>query len=58
MTYLNQETGQDYSIVIGYGYNTENDDADYQSGDEFHIDYVSKQFLNMVVSGGVVWRRH
>lgn len=39
-TYLNQETGQDYSVVVGYGYNTENDDTDYQSGDEFHIDYV------------------
>jgi len=46
MTYLNQETGQDYSIVIGYGYNSENDDTDYQSGDEFHIDYVINQFLS------------
>ncbi len=46
MTYLDQETGQDYSIVIGYGYNTENDDTDYQSGDEFHIDYVLNQFLS------------
>jgi len=46
MTYLDQETGQDYSIVIGYGYNSENDDTDYQSGDEFHIDYVINQFLS------------
>ena len=46
MTYLDPETGQDYSIVIGYGYNSENDDTDYQSGDEFHIDYVINQFLS------------
>jgi len=46
MTYLNPETGQDYSVVIGYGYNSENDDTDYQSGDEFHIDYVINQFLS------------
>jgi hypothetical protein len=46
MTYLDPETGQDYSIVIGYGYNSENGDTDYQSGDEFHIDYVINQFLS------------
>ena len=45
-TYLNPETGQDYSVVVGYGYNTENEDTDYQSGDEFHIDYVVNQFLS------------
>ena len=46
MTYLDQETGQDYSIVIGYGYNDKNDDTDYRSGDEFHVDYVINQFLS------------
>ena len=45
-TYLNQETGQDYSVVIGYGYNTENDDTDYKSGDEAHMDFVLNQFLS------------
>ena len=45
-TYLNPETGQDYSVVLGYGYNTENDDTDYQSGDEVHLDYTINQFLN------------
>ena len=52
-TYLNQETGQDYSVVVGYGYNTENDDTDYQSGDEFHIDYVFNQFLSESLAIGV-----
>jgi hypothetical protein len=46
MTYLNEETGQDYSLVLGYGYNAENDDTNYQSGDEVHIDYVVNQFLS------------
>jgi hypothetical protein len=53
MTYLDQESGQDYSVVIGYGYNTENDDTDYQSGDEWHIDYVLNQFLSDSLAVGL-----
>lgn len=53
MTYLDQETGQDYSVVIGYGYNTKNDDTDYQSGDEWHIDYAINQFLTESLAVGV-----
>ena len=45
-TYFNAETGQDYSIVVGYGYNTENEDTDYKSGDEFHVDVVLNQFFS------------
>ncbi len=52
-TYLNQETGQDYSVVVGYGYNTENNDTDYQSGDEFHIDYIFNQFLSESLAVGI-----
>jgi hypothetical protein len=52
-TYLNQGTGQDYSVVVGYSYNTENDDTDYQSGDEFHIDYVFNQFLSESLAIGL-----
>jgi hypothetical protein len=46
VTYLNEETGQDYSINIGYNYNTENPDTDYQTGQELHIDYMINQFLS------------
>ncbi|MGI9263344.1 MAG: SphA family protein [Gammaproteobacteria bacterium] len=53
VTYFNEETGQDYSVVAGYGYNTENDDTDYQTGDEFHIDVVLTQFLSESVGIGV-----
>ena len=45
-TYLNEETGQDYSINIGYTYNTENSDTDYQTGQEVHVDYMINQFLS------------
>ena len=42
VTRTNPETGQDYSVVVGYGYNTENDDTDYQSGDEVHLDLIDE----------------
>ena len=45
-TYLDEEKGRDYSIVVGYGYNTENSDTDYQSGDEIHADFVLNQFFS------------
>jgi hypothetical protein len=53
-TYLNPETGQDYSVVVGYSYNTENNDTDYHSGDEFHIDYVFNQWLSESMAIGVL----
>jgi hypothetical protein len=46
VTYLNEKTGQDYSINIGYNYNTENSETDYQTGQEIHIDYMINQFLS------------
>jgi hypothetical protein len=52
-TYLNEESGQDYSIVLGYGYNTENKDTNYQSGDEIHADFVFNQFLTESFAVGV-----
>ena len=53
-TYLNEDTGQDYSVVVGYGYNTENDDTDYQSGDEIHLDFVLNQFLTESFGIGII----
>lgn len=46
VTYLNLETGQDYSVNIGYNYNTENTDTEYQTGQEIHIDFMINQFLS------------
>ena len=52
-TYLNEKTGQDYSINIGYNYNTENQDTDYQTGQEIHLDYMVNQFLSESFALGV-----
>ena len=52
-TYLNEDTGQDYSLVLGYGYNTENEDTDYQSGDEIHADFVLNQFFTEIFAVGI-----
>jgi hypothetical protein len=46
VTYLNEETGQDYSINIGHIYNTENSDTHYKSGQEFHLHFIANQFLS------------
>lgn len=53
VTYLNLETGQDYSINIGHTYNTENSDTDYQTGQELHIDYMINQFLSETWAIGI-----
>jgi hypothetical protein len=52
-TYLDLEKGQDYSINIGYNYNTENSDTDYQTGQEIHLDYMVNQFLSESFAVGV-----
>jgi len=46
LTYLNPETGKDLSFNIGYIYNTENDETEYQTGQELHLDFALNQFLS------------
>lgn len=53
VTYLNEETGQDYSINLGYNYNTENNDTDYQTGQEIHVDYMFNQFFSEQFALGI-----
>ncbi|RKY09454.1 MAG: hypothetical protein DRP56_02605 [Planctomycetota bacterium] len=53
MTYLNEKTGQDYSVNLGYNYNTENSDTNYQTGQEIHIDFMVNQFLSESFAVGV-----
>jgi hypothetical protein len=52
-TYFNENTGQDYSVVMGYGYNSKNNVADYKTGDEFHVDYVLNQHFGESFGLGV-----
>lgn len=53
LTYLNPETGRDLSFNLGYIYNTENSDTDYQTGQELHIDFVLNQFLSETLAIGI-----
>ena len=53
MTYLNPESGQDYSLNVGYIYNTENDDTDYQTGQEIHFDAAMNQFFSENFAVGI-----
>ena len=46
LTYLNPANGRDLSFNLGHIYNTENDDTDYQTGQELHLDVVLNQFLS------------
>ena len=53
LTYLNPETGRDVSFNIGHIYNTENEDTDYQTGQELHLDVVFNQFLSETFAVGL-----
>jgi hypothetical protein len=45
-TYLNPETGREFSATAGLTYNFENPDTDYQNGIDFHLDWGASQFLS------------
>ncbi len=53
VTYLDLEKGRDYSLVAGYMINSENDDTDYQTGDEFHVDWMLNQFFSESFALGI-----
>jgi hypothetical protein len=53
LTYLNPETGRDFSFNLGHIYNTENDDTDYQTGQELHLDVALNQFFSETFAVGL-----
>lgn len=53
-TYLDPETGREFSVVAGTTYNFENHDTDYQNGVDGHIDWGASQFLSEQVHVGLV----
>ena len=53
VTYLNETTGQDYSLNVGHIYNTKNDATNYKSGQEIHVDFMINQFLSESWAVGV-----
>ena len=54
VTYLN-EGGQELSAKMMYDINTENHDTDYQSGQEFHTDFVAAQHFKALKIGLDNW---
>ena len=46
LTNLNMDNGREFSLVTGYMFNDENDDTNYETGDELHIDAMFNQFLS------------
>lgn len=57
-TYVS-DSGFDVSAKFMYDINTKNDDSDYKSGQEFHLDYsIGKKFDNLSVGvGGYYYRQ-
>ncbi len=45
VTWLDDDTGQHFSLFAGYTINAENPATHYRSGDEFHIDFVLAQHM-------------
>lgn len=52
-TYLNETTGQDYSVNLGHIYNTENKDTNYKTGQEVHVDVALNQFFSDTFAVGI-----
>ncbi len=50
--YFGQKNGFEASIFTGYDFNSENEDTDYQSGDQFHVDGTIAQHFPL--AGGLV----
>jgi len=46
MTWYNPDSGTEVSIAPGVMFNTENSDTNYETGTEFHMDFVANQFLS------------
>lgn len=46
LTHLNPDKGREFSFNLGYIYNTENSDTDYQSGQEVHLDMAFNKYIS------------
>ena len=53
-TYFNPQTGHEFSAVAGFTYNLKNQDTQYQSGIDFHVDWGASQFVSKQVFVGLV----
>ena len=53
-TYLNQQTGREFSAVAGVTYNFENTNTNYKNGIDSHLDWAVSQFLSANWQVGIV----
>jgi hypothetical protein len=53
-TYLNPQTGHEFSGVLGFTYNFENRSTQYQNGVDMHFDWGASQFLTKQFLVGAV----
>lgn len=53
-TYLNPQTGYEFSFVTGATYNFENRDLQYQNGIDWHLDWGASKFLTKQIHAGLV----
>ena len=53
-TYFNQQTGHEFSAVLGFTYNFTNQSTNYQNGVDMHLDWGASQFLTKQVQVGLV----
>jgi hypothetical protein len=52
-TWLNADTGTEVSLAPGIMVNTKNDDTEYRTGAEFHLDLTANQFLSETFAIGL-----
>jgi len=53
-TYLDDKTGREFSAVLGFTYNFENEHTNYQNGINMHLDLGASQFLTKQWQVGLV----
>jgi hypothetical protein len=53
-TYFNPQTGHEFSGVLGFTYNLENQSTQYQNGVDMHFDWSASQFLTKQFQIGAV----
>jgi hypothetical protein len=53
-TYLNPQTGNEFSAVLGFTYNYLNNSTQYQNGVDMHLDWGTSHFFTKQVMAGLV----
>src|SRR5262249_62245722 len=53
-TYLNQQTGHEFTGVLGFTYNFTNQSTQYQNGVDMHFDWGASPFLTKPFQAGLV----